>query len=210
MRILIFGASGATGYHLVSQALSRGYLVSAFVREPSRLKIRHKHLEFIQGDVTDSNVVHDAIKDQEAVLSALGAASPLKRNPALIKGIQNIVVAMVEEKVKRLIYQSFLGVKENRADFGFLINGVFPLLTQSIVIDHEMKEQIIEKSELDWTIVRCPILTHGRSTLNYSDGVRVKSNSILPRIPRADVAHFMINQIEDTKYLRKKPRIISN
>ncbi|HEY9489619.1 MAG TPA: SDR family oxidoreductase [Chryseosolibacter sp.] len=210
MKILIFGASGATGYHLVSQALSRGYLVSAFVRDPSRLKILHENVEFLQGDVADYSAVEAGIKNQDAVLSALGASSPLKRDYSLIKGIENIVAAMEAQKVKRLIYQSFLGVKENRSDFGFLMNVIFPVLLRYPIMDHELKEQIIEKSDLDWTIVRCPKLTDGPSRLNYSHGVRITSNSILPLISRADIAHFMINEIEDRKYVRMKPRVISN
>ena len=210
MKILIFGASGATGYHLVSQALSRGYLVSAFVRDPARLKTRHGNIEFLQGNVANYSAVEAAMKNQDAVLSALGASSPLKRDFALIKGIENIVAAMEAQKVKRLIYQSFLGVKENRADFGFLMNGIFPVLLRNPIIDHELKEQIIQKTDLDWTIVRCPKLTDGPSKLNYSHGVRITSDSILPLISRADVAHFMINEIDDRKYVRMKPRVISN
>ena len=208
MKILIFGASGATGHHLVSQASNQGYLVSAFVRDPERLSIRHDNIELVRGNVADYDAVEAAIKDQDAVLSALGASSPLKRDFALIDGIQNIVDAMAAHRVKRLIYQSFLGVRENRADFGFFINRILPVLLTNVITDHEMKEQIIVKSDLDWTIVRCPILTHGPSKPGYRDGVRVKSRSILPRISRADVAHFMIGQLKDTKYSRKKPRIL--
>ena len=112
MKVLVFGASGATGYNLVSQALEKGHHVRAFVRDPSKLKIENKNLSIFQGDVSNYQQVEDAVKDQEVVISALGASTPLKRNFILIKGIENIVVAMTKFHVERLVYQSFLGVKE--------------------------------------------------------------------------------------------------
>ena len=210
MKILIFGASGKTGHHLVSQALHRRYLVSAFVRDPSRLAIRDQNVKVFGGNVTDYQAVESAIKNQDAVLSALGASGPFKRDFTLVNGIKNIVAAMQSQNVKRIIYQSYMGVTEHRDDFGLLINRIFPILIRNIIIDHESKEAIIEKSRLDWTIVRCPMLTNGPSQLHYRDGVRIRTDSMLPRISRADVAHFMINEIADTKYIRKTPRILNN
>ena len=48
MKVLVFGASGATGHELVKQSLSLGHSVTAFVRDPSRLKIDHKDLQILK------------------------------------------------------------------------------------------------------------------------------------------------------------------
>ena len=77
-------------------------------------KIENKNLNAFQGDVSNYQQVEDAVKGQEVVISALGASTPFKRNFTLIKGIENIVAAMTRFHVERLVYQSFLGVKENR------------------------------------------------------------------------------------------------
>ena len=79
MKVLVFGASGATGYHVVSQGLANGHGITAFVRNPSKLKIAHERLRVWQGDVADAKHVEDAVQGQDAVISALGASSPLKR-----------------------------------------------------------------------------------------------------------------------------------
>src|SRR5436190_19893227 len=71
-RVLIVGATGGTGRQLVAQALERGYAVTAFVRDPSRLQLDHPQLTVIQGDVLDYGSVEAAMRGQEAVLSALG------------------------------------------------------------------------------------------------------------------------------------------
>ena len=208
MKILVFGASGATGYNLVSQALEKGHYVRAFVRDASKLKIENKNLTIFQGDVSNYQQIEDAIKDQDVVISALGASTPIKRNFILIKGIENIVAAMTKFHVERIVYQSFLGVKENRKELGFLLDHIIPIALKGSILDHEVKENIITSSNHQWTIVRCPTLTNGPFTGKYIDGERIQSASILPSLSRADVADFMLNELQKNKYIRKKPRIM--
>jgi putative NADH-flavin reductase len=208
MKIMIFGASGATGQHLVLQALNRKHSVSAFVRDPSKFQGQNDSIRIIKGDVGDYQNVEDAITNHDAVLSALGASTPFRRDFTLVKGIQNITTAMMKKNVKAFIYQSFLGVKEDRNELGFLINHILPLALKNIITDHEAKEDMLIQSNLKWTIVRCPVLTNGPFTNNYRDGEHITSSSLLPSISRADVADFMLRQLEDHKYVRKKPRIM--
>jgi putative NADH-flavin reductase len=182
--------------------------VSAFVRNPSKLRIDKDRITIFTGNVADYQSVEDAIANQEAVLSALGASSPFKRDFTLVNGVQNIVTSMTKKNVRRFIYQSFLGVKENRNELGFLINNIFPLVLKNLILDHEAKEDIIVNSNLNCTIVRCPILTNRSFTGEYRDGEHITSVSILPFISRADVADFMLKQLTHYKYLHKKPRIM--
>lgn len=209
MKVLVFGASGATGYHVVSQGVDRGNLITAYVRDPSKLKIEHKNLSVFKGDVSNARQIEEAIKDQEAVISVLGASSPFKRDVTLIRGIENIVSAMTKFNIFRFVYQSFLGVKEYRSDLGFLMDRAIPVILQNVIKDHEAKEQIITSSNLQWTIVRCSMLTNGSATGKYMHGERIVSASPLPSISRADVADFMLNQVNGTTYINKKPRIMS-
>ena len=69
---MIVGATGGTGRQLVSQALERGYLVTALVRERSRLDVAHPRLTVVQGDVLDAGSLEAAMQGQDAVLCALG------------------------------------------------------------------------------------------------------------------------------------------
>jgi putative NADH-flavin reductase len=208
MKILIFGASGATGHHLVSQALRSDHFVTAFVRNASKLRSEDVNLKIINGDVTDYQCVEDAVRNQEVILSALGASNPFKRDFKLILGIKNIVTAMMNQEVRRFIYQSFLGVQENREELGFILNAVIPVILKSVISDHEAKENIITESGLDWIIVRCPMLTNGSLTGKYRIGEHITSSSMIPFISRADVSHFMLKQITDNTYVHTKPRIM--
>jgi len=77
MKLLIFGASGGTGRQLVQQALAQGHLVTAFVRNPSKLPIAHQNVRIVQGDALRYDAVEPAVSGQDAVLSALGVRPPV-------------------------------------------------------------------------------------------------------------------------------------
>lgn len=208
MKVLIFGASGATGHHLVSQAVNRDHAVTAFVRFALKFDIGSDRVGIFKGDVANYQSVEDAVRNHDAVVSALGASSPWRRDLSLIAGVRNITAAMARVNVKRFIYQSFLGVSENRKEMGFLINRIVPIVLKNVIRDHEAKEEIIVSSNLNWTIVRCGMLTNGPFTGNYRDGVHLTTAAIMPSVSRADVADFMLRQLTSYQYLLRKPRIM--
>ena len=143
------------------------------------------------------------------MLCALGAATPLKRDPILVSGIENIVRAMERGGPRRLIYLSFLGVHGGRGQLSLLGRYVVaPLILRNIVADHEAKEHTITQSSLDWTIIRPPRLTNGPHTATYWHGRDIKAASVVPMISRADVADFMLRQLGSPVYLRKAPAVM--
>ena len=76
MNLLVFGATGGTGRALVRQALDQGHMVTAFARDPEKVKIRHENLRIASGDILDYNSVEAAVKSHDAVVSALGVRTP--------------------------------------------------------------------------------------------------------------------------------------
>lgn len=208
MNILIFGASGNTGRELVRQALSEGHNVTAFVRTTGKLTVTHDRLKIIQGNVKDYSSVENAIKNQEAILSALGVSKPLNNDPVVIEGIKNIIKAMEQVNVKRFIYLSFLAVGDGRNDAGFIIKNIISRVVRNEIADHEAKEHLINSSTLEFTIVRPPKLTNGSKKGHYRSGENIKAESIFPVMSRADVADFMLKQLTDKTFLRKAVRIM--
>jgi putative NADH-flavin reductase len=209
MRVLVLGATGATGRHLVEQALAQGHHVTALVRNPAKLPRRSPDLTVMQGDVTDRGAVERAVRSQDAVLCALGSSTPLKHDPALVAGIGNLVDAMERLQVKRLVYLSFLGVHHGRGQlslFGRYL--VAPLLLRKVAADHERKEAIIQQSTLEWVIVRPPRLTNGRRTGAYRSGEDIQATMVVPRVSRADLAEFMLDQLNGDTYLRRTPAVM--
>ena len=53
MKLIVFGATGGTGQHLVKQALAQGHAVTAFVRNPAKFGVSHPNLRVVQGDAME-------------------------------------------------------------------------------------------------------------------------------------------------------------
>jgi putative NADH-flavin reductase len=110
--------------------------------------------------------------------------------------------------VRRLVYLSFLGVREGRSQLSMVGRYLVAPVLRNVVADHEAKERIIKQSALDWVIVRPPRLTNGARQGSYRSGVDVRAISVIPRISRADLAEFMLRQVSDKTYVRKTPAVM--
>jgi uncharacterized protein YbjT (DUF2867 family) len=77
VKVLVFGATGGTGRALVEQALEQGHAVTAFARDPAKVRSAHQNLSVAQGNMLDVNSVEAAIQGQDAVLSTLGTSLPI-------------------------------------------------------------------------------------------------------------------------------------
>jgi putative NADH-flavin reductase len=208
MRVLVLGASGATGREVVRQALAQELSVTAFVRDPSRLKIDGTTVRVVQGNVSDYASVASAVEGQDAIISTLGVGRPLHSDPIVIEGVRHVLRAMEHHGVSRLVYLSFIGVRDSRAAAGPVIRYIarFPLRHE--IADHEAKEAAIQSSRCEWTIVRAPKLSNGPPTGRYREGEDIVARSLFPVLSRADVADFLLRQLHDRTYVRKAPRLL--
>jgi len=207
-RVLIVGATGGTGRQLVAQALERGYAVTAFVRDPSRLQLDHPQLTVIQGDVLDYSSVEAAMRGQEAVLSALGHKRFFYPTRILSKGTHNILRAMEAHGVPRLICETSLGIGDSVGRMGLLFTFfVIPAILPFYFWDKTRQERMIARSNVEWVIVRPGRLTNGDMRGRYRHGRHIGSFFWTVRISRADVADFMLNQMVSDTYLRTAPGV---
>jgi putative NADH-flavin reductase len=210
MNITIFGATGRTGQRLVERALDAGHHVTAFARTPSKLEVEHEQLTVVQGDVTDPDAVAEAIAGAEAVLSVLG---PSGNQPtyAVSRGMQNIVDAMKARGVDRLVVSMGAGVsdpQDNPRLVNRIINAALKLLAANVYRDMKRVAEVVRASDLDWTLVRVPMLSEEAPTGRIEVGY-VGDEQIGPRLTRGDLARFMLEQATDDTYLHEAP-VISN
>jgi putative NADH-flavin reductase len=204
MKIAIFGASGKTGILTVYQALDKGHQVTAFARNPSSVTIQHKKLTIVQGDILDYENVKKAVEGQEVVICALGVESR-KHSTVLSEGTRNIVRAMEECKVNRIICMSSAGVLVN--DAGILYGKIIiPIFLKQVFLDKIRQLNIIRETNLDWVIIRPTSLTDAPKTGKYKI---TKGPPATGKIPRADVADFMLKLITNKQYDRQMPAISS-
>lgn len=205
-KIIVFGATGTIGQHLVDQALESGYIVSAFCRNPQKLSNPdHPNLNTISGDVFNPSEVEKAIEGHDVVAIVLGSGKS-RKSMVRSEGTKSIINAMQQKGVKRLICQSTLGAKESNDNLNFFWKRImFGWFLKQVFEDHELQETLVEQSNLEWTIVRPGAFTDGRKTENYLHGFSPKDRSVKLKISRADVADFILRQVTDNRYLKQSP-----
>ncbi len=207
MRLAIFGATGRTGIPLVQQALEAGHSVVALVRTPARMPIQHERLQLIQGDATQAADVEKVVQGADAVISVLGQNRESPRD-LQTASIRTIIAAMQKYQVRRLVSLTGAGVDAPRDRPGFsnhLIKFALKTLSGHVLRDGQQHAQVIAASDLDWVIVRGPMLTEGPRTGKYRVGwVGVNTGS---RIARADLADFLLKQVTDDTYIHQMPMV---
>jgi putative NADH-flavin reductase len=201
-KILILGASGRTGQHLVSMALHAGHEVTAFVRDPRRLTLTSDRLRVVAGDVREGDALSSAVRGQDVVISLIGAGDSFKPNGVIAASAPRIVHAMEREGVRRLIFTSGFGVGETYRDAPLPLKIFARLLLKDIYRDKAAGEVAIRASKLDWTIVYPTGMNDKPARGTYRAGERLKLRGFA-FISRADVADFLVKQVDDASYIRR-------
>lgn len=206
VRVLVIGATGGTGRQLVQQALDQGHQVTAFVRAPSKLQVKHANLRVVKGDVLDYASVESAMRGQSAVLCALGHKRFFYPNKIQSNGMRNILRAMKACDVPRLICETALGIGNSVGRLGLPHTFfILPLVLPFYMWDKLRQEELIVASDRDWIIVRPGVLTNGDARASYRHGPKVGSYLWPVKISRADVADFMLKQLTDDTYVGAAP-----
>jgi putative NADH-flavin reductase len=210
--VLIVGASRGIGLETVKAALQAGHSVRALARSARKIPVGHPKLEKMAGDALETATVKRALTGVDVVIQSLGvSAGPeivLEPTRFFSTATRVLVVAMEEAQVKRLICVTGFGAGDSRGSGGFLYSVAFHLLMGRIYDDKDVQERIVRRSKLDWVIARPVILTNGPKTKTYR-ALTDPRDWTCGFISRADVADFLVNQINDDTFLRKTPVLMS-
>lgn len=206
MNILIIGASRGIGLELLKQALEAGHKVTALVRDKSSLEsISHKRLNVRQGDVMTRKIVEGACVGQDVVCVTVGMVPSSKKVELFSQGTAHILRGMKKAGVKRLLAVTGIGAGDSKGIGGFFYEKVtLPILLRHIYDDKNRQEELIMASDVDWTIVRPAFLTHMPVTGDYRILTDLQGCKV-DKISRADVAHFMLSEIEQPTYVHQTP-----
>jgi len=201
MKVIIFGASGSIGRPLVKQTLAAGHQVTAVVRNGKLAAARG--LTVVSANVLDEAAVSAVMPGHDSVICVLGAG---RAGVVRSTGTANIITAMHQHGIRRLICQTTLGAGDSAPAlnifwkylmFGFLLRPAFA--------DHQAQEQLVRASGLDWTIVRPAAFTDGPHTDHYQHGFAANVKNLRLKISRKDLASFLVKQLSSSTYLLKAP-----
>ncbi|ROR91083.1 putative NADH-flavin reductase [Nocardioides aurantiacus] len=203
LALAVLGATGATGRHVVTNALARGHRVVALVRRPGSLAPAPGLREHLWADLADAAGLGAALAGVDAVISTLGGA---EKGPTSVctEAMRSTVPAMAAAGVKRLIVVSAHGVLETH-DSSLYSKAVWAGVADRMR-DKESMEPLITASGLDWTIVRPPKLSEHAANGKYATGTDT-SVRLWSSIGRADLADFLLDEAEVPRYTRAHPRI---
>jgi putative NADH-flavin reductase len=212
-KLLVIGASRGIGLETVKAALLAGHSVRALARSAASIPIQNPNLEKVSGDALDTDTIRNSLKDVEAVIQTLGVdISPraiFQPTTLFSQSTRILVDAMKDAGVKRLIAVTGLGAGNSRGHGGLLYDAVvFPLLLKHVYGDKDVQERIIRSSGLDWTIVRPGLLTNRPATGHYRV-LTAPNEWRFGVISRADVADFLVRQVDDRALIGTSPLLIS-
>ena len=204
MNLIVFGATGKTGRHVCRQAVAQGHHVTAFTRSAGKVDADVPNLRVALGDVMDGPAVAAAVAGQDGAIVALGS-NGLRDKTTLASGARNVVAAMTQAGVERLVVLSAAGVGDSWRQISLPARLIFKTMLRNIYADHTAQEAIVRESPLNWTIVRAAILKDDPASGNYTVG----NSGKVGHINRADVAAFLVDQAGDLTYAKQAVSVTS-
>ena len=203
MKLVIFGSTGSVGSQVVEQAIEQGHTITAFVRNPDKLNVQHPNLNIFTGDVMNPAAVERAVIGHEAAICILGSGKKLSGN-VRSQGTKNVIQALEKAGIKRFICQSTLGAGDSWDNLDFYWKYImFGFILRKVFADHQIQEEYVRQSDLDWTIIRPAAFIEGSRTGKYRHGFSASDRTSSLTISRPDVADFILKQLSDTTYLGK-------
>jgi putative NADH-flavin reductase len=217
MKLVVFGATGGTGRHVVRQALDAGHHVTAVVRDPARLPhAGHGRLETVVADVLDPEAIAASVSGRDAVVSALGprpggtgsgtggtgtgpggTGTDPSTGSVCSDGARAIITAMRATGVRRLIVVTASGHIVDQGDgpaSRFLVKPLLRRFLREGFADFARTDEAVRASGLDWTIMRPPRLTDGeRRAYRTATDVNVRGGITIARADLADAILAVLN-----------------
>lgn len=203
MRILVFGGTRGVGRFFVQEAYEAGHQVTLFARDPAATDDwRPRGVRVVKGDAKNQAAVKAAVPGHDAVVISLGPTGVERVQHFIGRATAWIAQAMQANNVRRVILVSGLGVGESRREAPAVMRWLaIPIVLGPTFSDRAKAEKVLQRSPLDWTIVRPLYLSDDAATGRWhatTDGRQVRGG-----IARADVATFLLRELERPEFVRK-------
>lgn len=193
MHILVFGANGKVGSLVVKKLLADGHKVRAFIYQGDQSS-DNPNLVYYKGNVKDIDDVRSAMIDIDVVISCLGSWGT-KTKDILSSGMKNIIPAMEQKNIPRIISLTGHDARAKGDVLSLshrLSHYALGLLAPKILHDGEQHITLLENSNLQWTVIRSPVMTNGPQD-KYT--IRQKRPFALATIPREAVVQAIVDQL---------------
>jgi len=201
--LTVFGASGRTGSEILVRALNEGYKVNAFCRDKKKVTITNDNLKIIEGNILNTDDVFSAVNGSTYVISAIGTLPP-HEDIFCYDAMKNIIYAMYEYKVKRLVCITGAMIGDfvpNQSWFMKFMTRMYNKKKPLAALDRLKQELAVKASKLNWTLVKPPRLNMGELT-DYTSGENISITGF-SRISRKTLASVVVNFLDDRSTFEK-------
>ena len=216
LRILVYGATGKVGTHVVDEALRRAHIVTAVSRDPSRIQQQHENLSAVAGDLLDSASIENLVIDQDVIIvSVRGIVGKPKIPENAIQriGVEKVVNVLRDfgDDAPRLIHVGGSGTLE--VEPGVLYADKIPKLFLPKSLEVEIQGQVLALeylrtvNDVSWSYATpAKNFTNGKRTGTF----RIGGDTVLEdsrgrsRISRRDFAVALIDEAENADYVQQR------
>jgi len=198
MKTIVFGGTGDVGQIIVNRLINQKEQVCVLTRQS---KESTDNLIYMIGNVLDFRTIEKCINEGDNVIIALGFND--SNLDTMSRGTSNIISAMINNKSKRLICLSAQGAGDS---WDYMPDSFKDMVTNNSILkasfyDHGLQEELIKKSELDWTIVRPTEIIDKPATKTYT--IDCPSDSSIFQISKYDVAEFITTELFEKRYIQQ-------
>jgi putative NADH-flavin reductase len=206
-KIAVLGGTGRAGKYLTRELLSQGYSVKALARDPRKIEQSHPSLEVIQGNARDYDSIFMLVYGCDAVISTLGPAKDQPDTCSMAVG--HIIKALQSLNIQRYIEVAGLAIdtpEDNKGILTQILVATMRLFASSVINDRQKDYELLKKSNIRWTIVRCPMIKLTYLSGNVKTSLKDRQGN---QVSATDLARFLIDQLNDEQFICKAP-FISN
>ncbi len=212
MKVLVFGANGKTGEKVVEAALRKGHHVTVFVRDAGKIgadsTLMDRRVDIATGDATNPTDVRKAMLGQEAVIDAIGGASPYKDTELERSAVHAILGCMEEAGVKRLVVVSMMGIGDSVEEAPFWYRRLMmPTFLRGATKDKTAMEEEVKAHGVEFVIARPPLLTDGEATGSVKV---IEQGETGHKITRADLAEWMVAQLGSDAFVGQAVTVVNS
>lgn len=203
-KLAIFGISGRTGREFAKVAGLKGWEIRGFARPTSKVEESIGNCRIMRGSFAELDRGVATVADSEAVCCMIGPRPPYT-DVFCALATAAIIAVMNQTGCRRLICQTgaMVGSALNRSRPMEWLARAFARRQPEAAQDREEQEQIVESSNLEWTIVKPPRLTDlpPRNRVQASFTLRI---GLMSRISRADLAAFILDEVHTGRFVRQR------
>jgi putative NADH-flavin reductase len=207
MKIVLFGASGTIGGSIAGEAMVRGHQVTAVVRDPTRVGLRHPALNVVAGDVLDPASVASVVAGHDVVASAVGPRLPDDEPKLVVDAAWSLIDGLARAGVSRLVVVGGAGSLEVAPGVQLVDTPEFPEAWKGIALAHRDSLEVYRGADLDWTYISpAALIRPGKRTGRYRTGgdqllTDEEGESL---ISVEDFAVAFLDEIENGRFVRQR------